>query len=94
MTKSSWQHQYENMNRLLILLFPILTLLFSCNNSTKKMQDEKIASVSDSLHRDSAQVGLSLEEQLKLIPKNIRPVFGYRFIISGDFDGDGKKKNW
>lgn len=31
-------------------------------------------------------------EETKAIAKELKPVFGYRFIISGDFDGDGKKE--
>ncbi|GAB2833196.1 hypothetical protein GCM10027043_38960 [Ferruginibacter profundus] len=41
---------------------------------------------------DSSKTKNTTEEILKTIPKYIKPVFGYRFIITGDFDGDGKKE--
>ena len=76
----------------LILSFFFLTLLFSCDTSTKKKQDEKTVSHIDTLHPDSSRTINPIEETLKTIPKNIKPVFGFRFIVSGDFDGDGKKE--
>jgi hypothetical protein len=35
---------------------------------------------------DTLQPGYTISE----LPKNLKPVLGYRFVISGDFDGDGK----
>ena len=32
-----------------------------------------------------------MEKTLRSVPINVRPVFGYRFVISGDFDGDGRE---
>jgi len=32
-----------------------------------------------------------IEKSLKSVPANIAPVIGYRFVITGDFDGDGRK---
>jgi len=58
------------------------------------MQDSKPVPQIDSLQRDTAVNKNSLEEILKTIPKNIKPVLGYRFIVSGDFDGDGKKEDF
>lgn len=76
----------------LIITLSVLTLLFSCDTSTKKKQDEKTVSHIDTLQPDSSKTLNPLEETLKTIPKNIKPIFGYRFIVSGDFDGDGKKE--
>jgi hypothetical protein len=70
----------------------ISTLLFSCDNSTKKTQEKKRVSHVDTLQLDSSKKRNPIEETLKNIPKNIKPVLGYRFILSGDFDGDGKKE--
>lgn len=70
----------------------ISTLLFSCDNSTKKTQDEKRVSHVDTLQLDSSKIINPIEETLKNIPENIKPVLGYRFILTGDFDGDGKKE--
>lgn len=33
-----------------------------------------------------------IAEVMKTVPKNLKPVLGYRFIIEGDFNGDGKKE--
>lgn len=62
--------------RFTIFLF-ILASFFSCENSSKKLKEEKNTSVNDTLKQE----------------RKLKPVFGYRFIISGDFDGDGKKEN-
>jgi hypothetical protein len=70
----------------------ISTLLFSCDNSTKKTQDKKRVSHVDTLQLDSSKSRNPIEETLKNIPENIKPVLGYRFILTGDFDGDGKKE--
>ena len=77
----------------LTILFLALTVCFSCDISTKKKQDEKMPSI-DTLQQDISDTTNALEEVLKTIPENIKPVFGYRFIISGDFDGDGKKEKF
>lgn len=65
------------MNTRFIFFAFILILLFSCENSVKKIQEEKNMSLHDTLKQD----------------QKLKPVFGYRFVISGDFDGDGKKEN-
>lgn len=51
------------------------------------MEEEITLVQNDSIMEDSA---LSpLEKRLQAIPKNITPVMGYRFVISGDLNGDG-----
>jgi hypothetical protein len=30
-----------------------------------------------------------LQKTLKTVPKNAKPIFGYRFLVTGDFNGDG-----
>jgi len=65
------------MNIRFIILLPILVLLFSCDYSIKKTREQITISANDTLKQD----------------KKLKPVFGYRFIISGDFDGDGKNEN-
>jgi hypothetical protein len=77
----------------LIIAFSVLTLLFACDTSTNKKQGEKAVSDNDTLKQDSSKTTNLLEETLEAIPENIKPVFGYRFILSGDFDGDGKKES-
>ena len=76
----------------LIILLSVLTLLFSCDNSTKKSQEGNAVSKIDTLQQDTFKSKNQFEETLKTIPKNIKPIFGYRFVITGDFDGDGKKE--
>lgn len=75
-----------------ILLLSLLTLLFSCYTSTKAKRDKTAAPHIDTLlldHLTKAQ----FEETSRTISSNAKPVLGYRFIISGDFDGDGKKES-
>lgn len=76
----------------LTITFFVLTLLCSCDSSTKNTQDGKTVSHIDTLQQDSLRTTNPLEKTLKTIPKNIKPVLGYRFILTGDFDGDGKKE--
>jgi len=76
----------------LIIALSILTLFISCDTSTKKKQDKEHVSHIDTLQLDSSKTTNQLEETLETIPNNIKPIFGYRFIITGDFNGDGKKE--
>jgi hypothetical protein len=80
------------MKTSLIITLSILTLFVSCDTSTKKKHGDKTLYHIDTLQLDSSKTTSQLEETLKTIPKNIKPVLGYRFILSGDFDGDGKKE--
>lgn len=80
------------MNNHLIIAFSILTLFVSCQTSTKSKQDEKSVLQIDTLQLDSSKTSNQFEETLKTIPQNIKPIFGYRFILTGDFDGDGNKE--
>jgi hypothetical protein len=68
------------------LFAAILLLLAGCAQPGNTKQ---AAGKPDSLQKDTATPPDQLEETLSDIPKNIKPVFGYRFIIEGDFDGDG-----
>lgn len=67
-------------------------MAFSCSNSPKQKKDIVSADLNNSLKQDSSKPINQIDEILKSIPKNIKPLFGYRFVISGDFDGDGKKE--
>jgi hypothetical protein len=80
------------MKTSLIIVFFVMSLFVSCDTSTKKKQDEKTAFQIDTIQVDSSKTTNQLEETLKTIPKNIKPVLVYRFILTGDFDGDGKKE--
>ena len=81
------------MTNKLTILFLALTAFLSCNISTKKNQDEK-TTLLDTLQQNISDSTNPLEDILKTVPENIKPVFGYRFIISGDFDGDGEKEKF
>lgn len=78
------------MNKLILFIF-ILLLFFSCNN-TNNTNNKKIYTRIDTLKQDSTRKTNPIEETLKKLPKNIKPVLGYRFILNGDLNGDGKKE--
>lgn len=65
------------MNIRPIIFLLILVMFLSCDNSNKKTREKITISTTETLKHD----------------KKLKPIFGYRFIISGDFDGDGKKEN-
>ncbi|MFC4263981.1 hypothetical protein ACFOWM_13910, partial [Ferruginibacter yonginensis] len=75
-----------------IITISFLTFFASCDTSKKKKVDIKTLSHNDTLQPYRSNTKNQLQETLKTITKNIKPIFGYRFIISGDFDGDGKKE--
>lgn len=66
----------------LIISFSTSMFLFSCGNSTTKKVETTV----------KPHLAPSQEVYSNTPPKNIKPAFGYRFILSGDFDGDGKKE--
>ncbi len=61
----------------LIVIILVLNLLFSCDNAIKKSRSRN--AVSETLKKETAKSNNQLE-----------PLLGYRFIIKGDFDGDGR----
>ncbi|HTB52214.1 MAG TPA: hypothetical protein VK718_05495 [Ferruginibacter sp.] len=78
-----------------ILVPYLFTFLFSCHN---KVQQNKIKPVTvihsiikkDSLTEDSVQQtvhGRKLDSQYI---STLKPIFGYRFVVTGNFKGDGK----
>lgn len=73
----------------LSISFFVLTLLLSCDSSTQKTQEKKTVSHTEMPKQDSLKTIIPNEEILNTAPKDIKPVFGYRFILTGDFDGDG-----
>lgn len=77
------------MKYLFIILLPTLMLL-SCENAKKKAKKEN-PKLKSQIRNSFPPIDsvIAVDEN---IPKNLIPVFGYRFIISGDFDGDGKKE--
>jgi hypothetical protein len=86
-------YKCNDMKLLLIIISFILPLLFfSCDMSIKKKPVTKTIAHIDLSKNDRSDTTNQINETLKTIPKNIKPVFGYRFILSGDFNGDGKKE--
>ncbi|MCL9805778.1 hypothetical protein NAT51_12585 [Flavobacterium amniphilum] len=85
-------------------LFLISTLLFiSCKkeipaDNTIKSKENKTAlkqktdTAAEKKSKEEEETMDWIAEELKKIPKNIKPIFGYRFVIDGDFNGDGKKE--
>lgn len=82
----------------LSLLLSCLMLLLACEAPTEKADEKAKVFRNDSLQSADEEPEVVNQEAVKdsiskAIPKNIKPVFGYRFKISGDFDGDGNKEN-
>ncbi|MDB5257751.1 MAG: hypothetical protein JWM14_2446 [Chitinophagaceae bacterium] len=84
-----------------LFIFSLIFLsVFSCTPTEKEERSEKeIAdslrtkkNIEETLKKKTDSIYNTLEERLKRIPNDTVPVLGYRFIISGDFDGDGKKE--
>lgn len=73
------QLRFKGRSRISLLLTVVLvTITICCDvNSKNKKPGEQI--VLDTINKNSLQ-------------QNITPVFGYRFTIEGDFDGDGEKE--
>jgi hypothetical protein len=65
-------------------------LVFACQ--PKKMYENHLIVKGDSIMSPAALSGNALEEILATVPKHAKPVFGYRFSVVGDFNGDGKKE--
>lgn len=76
----------------LIITIFILLFFISCDTSTKEKQNKESVSNIDKLQFDSSTTTKQLEENIYIIPEKIKPVLGYRFIITGDFNGDGKNE--
>jgi hypothetical protein len=70
----------------------ISLLVSSYGQKTGDVSNKQHVAQIDTVKKDTAVNKNSIEEILKTIPPNIKPVFGYRFVIQGDFDGDGKKE--
>jgi len=59
-------------------------MLFACSNHALKNKTMELPRCFVTNPRDQI---------LDTLPKNVKPVYGYRYLISGDFDGDGKHEN-
>jgi|SRR5579863_404255 len=59
----------------------ILLFVFSCTGSAKKEREKP--------HAPTSLLGKITQKKQASAP--MKPVFGYRFVITGDFDGDGKQ---
>jgi hypothetical protein len=81
------------MKRSLTTILVATTLLFSCHYPAKKIQEAKSASLIDTVQKDRSAIKSPDEDSISATYKEIKPVLGYRFIVSGDFDGDGVKEN-
>src|SRR3990172_5954494 len=78
-------------------IFPYILIsilfLFSCSgNEENKTITQTDTTANDTTfipkeHPDSVRAAI-----LKTVPKDVKPIFGYRFVIDGDFNGDGKKE--
>lgn len=83
--------QPNPMQKQIIATSTLFTLSLSCDNSIKSARhNASTANKNDTPQQDSAKHKNYIEKTLETIPENLKPVFGYRFILTGDFDGDGK----
>lgn len=71
--------------RSIVLL--LVSILIGCEKPVNK-HAETPGIQDTSVQKDSSY----REKLLASIPKDAQPIMGYRFIIKGDFDGDGKKE--
>jgi len=71
------------MKPLVFLNFCLFLTVYSCRNFDKNAVVKK-----QRIHADSNKKAISIDTA----SKNLVPVFGYRFVITGDFNGDGKKE--
>ena len=69
-----------------------MSLIVSCDSSTMQNQNDKTVSQSDTSQPNSTKTTKQIEESIKTTSNNLKPVFGYRFILTGDFDGDGSEE--
>lgn len=69
-----------------------LALLYSCDRLSNKPPESAPVPQTITVKRDSGGQMSWIDEALKKVPSNIKPVPGHRFVIKGDFDGDGKQE--
>ena len=69
-----------------ILYLMTLTLVISCNHATNQKNNNNSVVKDQTQRLDTSKVA-----QNKINIKDIKPIWGYRFRIAGDFDADGKK---
>jgi len=75
-----------------LIIFFLITILASCDSLRKEKQADKTVSHINTLELDSPKPKNETIEPEKTISNNLKPVFGYRFIVTGDFNGDGTKE--
>lgn len=77
-----------------LLVFSFLILLLSCKFDTDKSHPSSISdstNVHDSTLENKDEADW-VQKELDSLPEKLHPVMGYRFVITGDFDGDGTKE--
>jgi hypothetical protein len=80
------------MKAFFVISFFISTVLFSCESPKTRTRADKLPQQIDTLQRESAGKSNAVDKTSESLPKNLKPVFGFRFEIIGDFDGDGKRE--
>ena len=71
-----------------ILYLVISAIFFSCYHTTKEEPKKVVQPKVETPKPDTLKKDIILVKKPEIDPKNIKPVFGYRFQIIGDFDGD------
>lgn len=85
------------MKTSIFILLAVFISFVSCDTPAENKQVENTVSRMDTSTLDSQSATNQSapnqnDEPLNKTPKGLKPVFGYRFKLSGDFDGDGKKE--
>jgi hypothetical protein len=74
----------------ILILFIIALYCMACNNTTSNFVETKSLIKQDSLPSDEKD---TTTQFTATVPDSAKPIFGYRFIIHGDFNGDGKQED-
>jgi hypothetical protein len=67
----------------------LVAMAFSCNRTVENRKSSAIAVSGDTTYNDSIEYEKVLDQILLTVPKETKPVAGYRFAVQGDFNGDG-----
>ena len=74
-----------------ILPFFVIVLLSSCNTSGNKQPFKKAIALDSFNNKKSDPKKLREYRDIQFI-KSLKPIWGYRFVLQGDFDGDKKRE--
>lgn len=73
------------------IFLSFLILIFLYMITAKKIQDKAAIDINNIQNQSDTIINIT-EKTSQIKPENYKPIMGYRFVISGDFDGDGKQE--